>query len=343
MLKRVIISIMIIIMIFSLNIYATQADVTTEGETQQNNEVEPNENQNQTENQTENNTNNDKNEPENPNTNSEQQGNEQETQQSNQTGNEQVNDKTQNDNKNETKNDNTQVTQKPNNTNEEEEKSKENNLKQLTIDIEGMTPEFNKDTTEYYVVTDLNTEQIKVTAIPVDEKATVTISGNTKLKEGENTITVSVKAEDGTTKIYYIYVNKVDNIAMANASLQSLQITNYSIYPSFKPTIYNYNVDIKENIKKLEIIANPENEKATIVIEGNEELKEGENIVKVIVTAEDGVTIRTYKINAYIASEKQNLKEESKMPAIVLLIVIGTCIVILTIFEYNKFKNKLNN
>lgn len=338
MLKRVIISIMIIIMIFSLNIYATQAEVTTEGETQQNNEVEPNENQNQTENQTENNTNNDKNEPENPNTNSEQQGNEQETEQSNQTGNEQVND-----NENETKNDNTQVTQKPNNTNEEEEKSKENNLKQLTIDIEGMTPEFNKDTTEYYVVTDLNTEQIKVTAIPVDEKATVTISGNTKLKEGENTITVSVKAEDGTTKIYYIYVNKVDNIAMANASLQSLQITNYSIYPSFKPTIYNYNVDIKENIKKLEIIANPENEKATIVIEGNEELKEGENIVKVIVTAEDGVTIRTYKINAYIASEKQNLKEESKMPAIVLLIVIGTCIVILTIFEYNKFKNKLNN
>ncbi len=333
--KRVLISVIIIIMFFSLNTYATEIDTTTGGEIQENNEIETNESQNQIANVTEDNTNN------------EQQGNEQdgeqENEQGNQIGNEQVNEigneqVNKPENKNEIKNENIPVTQKPNNVNEEEKKSKENNLKQLSIDIEGMTPEFNKETTQYYVVTDLNTEQIKVTAIPVDEKAIVTISGNTKLKEGENIITVNVKAEDGTTKIYYIYVNKVDNIAMANAMLKTLQVTNYSIYPSFKPSIYNYNVDIKENVQKLEIVANPENEKATIAIEGNEELKEGENIIKVTVTAEDGVTVRTYKINAYISSEKQNLKQENKMIAIVLLIAIGGCITILAIFQYNKFK-----
>lgn len=340
--KRVLISTIIIIITFSLNIYATQTDITTEGEMQLNNKIETNENQ------TENDTDNGENDLNNPNTNNEKQENEKEDeqidQQVNQTENEQINDKPESNNKNETKSDNIQVTQKTNNTNKQKEKkSEENNLKQLSIDIEGMTPEFNKDNTKYYVVTDLNTEQIKVTAIPAHEKATITISGNTKLKEGKNTITINVKAEDGTTKTYYIYVNKVDNIAMANAMLQSLQVTNYSIYPSFKPTIYNYNVDIKEDIKKLEIMANAENEKATIVIEGNEELKEGENIIKVIVTAEDGATVKTYKINAYVSTKRQNLKQENKKPAIVLLMIIGSCITILTIFQYKKLKKRLNN
>lgn len=321
--KRVLISIIIIVMFFSLNIYAT--DTTTGRETQGNNEIETNENQNKTENVTDGNTNN------------EQQRNEQVSEQENQIGNEQTNNKPENNN--ETKNNNTQqVPQKPNNSKEEKNKSKENRLKQLSIDIEGMTPEFNKETTEYYVVTDLNTKEIKVTAIPVDEKATVTISGNTKLEEGENTITINVKAEDGTNKVYYIYVNKVDNIAMANAMLQSLQVTNYSIYPSFKPTIYNYNIDIKDGIEKIEIIAKPENEKSTIAIEGNENLKQGENIIKVIVTAEDGVTVRTYKIKAYVETKREILQDENKTPAIVLLTIIGCCIIILTIFEYNKFK-----
>lgn len=327
MLKRVLISIIIIIMMFfSLNIYATEGDSAPGEAAQENTETETNENQNQTENV----TGGDENKPENPDTNTEHTGNEQ--------GNEQENDNPQTGN-NENEN-NTHITGRPSGgtTTVVESKSKENNLKSLNVDIEGITPEFNKNTTEYYLVVDLTVEQIKVTATPVDEKATVTISGNTNLQAGENTIKVVVKAEDGTEKTYYIYVNKVDDIAMANAQLGDLQVTDYNIYPSFKPTIYNYNIDIKNNVKTLEIIANAENEKSTIVIEGNEELKQGENIIKIIVTAEDGKTVRTYKINAYVASEKGNLKEENKTPAIVLLVIIGTSIVVLAVFEYNKYK-----
>lgn len=316
-------SIIIIIMIFSLNRYATEANIHEEGNTHVDNTIETDNNEDTTGNDTKNDTKEDT-----PNENKEVQGNNQ------------VEDNTQSsDNKNEEKNNNSQATQgKPNNTTAiNESKSGENNLKQLTVDIEGMTPEFNKNTTEYYLVTDLDTERIKVTAVPVDEKATVTISGNTNLKEGENTISIIVKAENGNTKMYYIYVNKVDNIAMANAGLESLQVTNYSIYPSFKPTIYNYNLDIKDNIKELEIMAKPENEKASIAIEGNKELKEGENIIKVIVTAEDGTTVRTYKINAYVETAREALKKENKTPAIVLSTIIGCCIIILVIFEYNKY------
>lgn len=327
MLKKVLISIVIIAMIFSLKIYATETDLTQgeAGENQNQTENVPSDNENK-ENTSNTNTENTGNEQAN------EQGSEQGNEQENQTGNEQTNDKPENNN-------NDHVVQRPNTTTTvTESKSKENDLKQLTINIEGMTPEFNKDITEYYVVTDLKTEQINVTAIPVDEKATVTISGNTALKEGENTITIGVKAEDGTTKMYYIYVNKVDDIVLANAQLEDLQITDYNIFPNFKPTIYNYNIDIKNNTQKLEITAKPERENATVTIEGNENLKEGENIIKVIVTAEDGKTVRTYKIKAYVVSEKGNLKEENKMPAILLLTAVGSCIVILAIFEYNKYR-----
>lgn len=65
-------------------------------------------------------------------------------------------------------------------------------------------------------------------------------------------------------------------------------------------------------IQKLNILAKPENEKSKIEIVGNSNLKEGENIIKIIVTAEDGTTTRTYKINAYTSLNDIQVQEEDK-------------------------------
>lgn len=48
---------------------------------------------------------------------------------------------------------------------------------------------------------------------------------------------------------------------MANANLKTLEVENFSIYPDFKRNIYNYNLTINKDIKKLNITAKPENEK----------------------------------------------------------------------------------
>lgn len=215
-------------------------------------------------------------------------------------------------------------------------KSKDANLKELKIDKEGMTPEFDKDVTEYYLTTDLKVEQITVTATPSDEKAKVTVTGNKKLKEGKNIITITVKAEDGTNKKYYIYVTKVDDVEKANADLKSLEITNYDLSPKFKANIYQYNLNIGEDIQTLEIKAEAEKENAKVEIEGNSNLQEGENIIKIKVTAEDGETVRTYKINTYISSKKVEVEKESKLPAIILLIVTGSGIIVLGLFLIKK-------
>ena len=212
-------------------------------------------------------------------------------------------------------------------------KSNEATLKELKIDVEGLTPDFNKNITEYYLIVDLSVENIQITATPTDNKAKINIKGNRKLDEGENTITITVTAEDETTKNYYIYVTRIDNVELANAELATLEIPGFSIYPSFKSNIFSYNLNISENIDSIDITAIPQREKATVLIEGKENLQEGENIIKIVVTAEDGTTIRTYKINTYIdSSAKVIIEEENKMPALILIIVLSVVIIVLGTF-----------
>ena len=211
------------------------------------------------------------------------------------------------------------------------QKSSEARLKELKVDREGLTPEFDKNTTEYYLVVDLSVSKLKITASTVDNKAKWAVYGNKNLKEGENTVSIVVTAEDGTKKEYYIHVTKVDNIEIANAELEGLDIQGFSLYPSFKSNIYSYNLNINQEVSSLNIVATPQNEKAAVQIEGNENLHEGENIIKINVTAENEETVRTYKINTYISLDKVEVKEEDKTPAIILIIILSTCIIALGI------------
>lgn len=82
----------------------------------------------------------------------------------------------------------------------------------------------------------------------------------------------------------------------ANANLKSLTVESFSLSPSFSADVLEYSMQVEMETEKLNITAKTENEKATVKIEGNETLAEGENIVKIIVTAEDGTTTKTYTI-----------------------------------------------
>ena len=84
----------------------------------------------------------------------------------------------------------------------------------------------------------------------------------------------------------------------SDKALKTLEIANYSINPTFDPEITDYTVSIdKDDIDKLEIKAEPNDTKSKVEISGNENLKAGDNIIKITVTAEDATT-RIYTINA---------------------------------------------
>ena len=86
----------------------------------------------------------------------------------------------------------------------EDEKSSNNYLSELTIDIENFN--FDKNTTEYTLVVDNNTQIITIDAKAEDEKAQVIGTGQKALKVGENKYTITVIAEDEAKREYNIVI-----------------------------------------------------------------------------------------------------------------------------------------
>lgn len=243
------------------------------------------------------------------------------------------------------------------------------NLSILRLDQEGISPDFNKDIKEYYFIANNTINDLGITAIPENIGATVTIAGNKNLKIGENTIDIKVEAKDKSkTSIYKIYVTKTKNIELANANLETLAIRQGVLEPEFDSNMTKYKVEIANDIDKIDILAVPQKENATVKIIGNGEMKEGDNLVQAIVLAENGTTNKKYDVIVHrrnqeeekkyeeereyqaerlstVLEEKQNEQQKneetqnkSNILFIVILISILAIIVILFIYRY-----KLNN
>lgn len=193
---------------------------------------------------------------------------------------------------NTTTNNNTQTN---NNTNS---KSSNANLRNMILSVEGLSPAFAKNITNYSLNVDQNVNEIKVTASVEHNRATYSVKGNTNLKEGENTITVRVVAEDGTVKNYNINVVKSDDPIKSDATLSSLIIEDVDLGQTFDPNITEYNAgDINVKKDKLNIFAYTSSDNAKVEIIGNENLKVGENKITIRVTSENGKVVKDYIVS----------------------------------------------
>lgn len=82
--------------------------------------------------------------------------------------------------------------------------SKDNNLKSLTISEGTLSPAFNASTKSYTVELGATVKSLKVDAVANDKKASVKGTGTKELEPGENTIKITVTAENGNPKVYTI-------------------------------------------------------------------------------------------------------------------------------------------
>lgn len=88
----------------------------------------------------------------------------------------------------------------------------EADLENLAIENYELSPEFDRNITNYSAEVSNDTEKLNVLAIPSDIKAKVEVEGNEKIDIGKNEITVIVTAQDGiTSKRYYINVKRRNN------------------------------------------------------------------------------------------------------------------------------------
>ncbi len=87
---------------------------------------------------------------------------------------------------------------------------KSNNTNLKSIELSSGTIAFTNDNLEYKIEVENEVKQLKVNATAEDEKATVEGLGDYELSVGENKITITVKAEDDSTKDYIINVIRKD-------------------------------------------------------------------------------------------------------------------------------------
>ena len=86
----------------------------------------------------------------------------------------------------------------------------DNYLDSLSVDGFEFTRKFNKIRDTYFMTVPLDTTELTVNATASDSSAIVAVSGNTDLPEGRSKIMVNVTADDGSVRIYRIYVDRTD-------------------------------------------------------------------------------------------------------------------------------------
>lgn len=216
---------------------------------------------------------------------------------------------------------------------DEDKKSDNKNLKSLTVTPEGLSPKFSTNVTEYAMSVGTSTEKIEVEAIPEDNKAKVSISGNEDLEVGENTVEIKVTAEDGTSKTYKIVVTKE---AKGQLKLKELLIEGLPLQPEFNSDTYEYTLTLEQNdVTELNITATPNREDADAEIVGNADLKNGANVITILVKSRDGEENATYQVTVNIPEkvsgaivEKTDLyKYAGIFAAVVILIIIVSVVV----------------
>ena len=193
-------------------------------------------------------------------------------------------------------------------------KSTDANLSSLIVNPGELVPVFSKETRNYNVIVDGSVTSINVNATPLSKYARVeSITENTNLNFGNNQVEVVVKAESGNTVTYTINVErKKYDIAL----LDDIKVDGVSI-DNFNKNTFEYTLDkVPFSKNKINADATKTNELSTVKGLGDIELKTGDNQIVIEVTAHNGTTKNTYKLNIEREKNSDNLVKSIKVSGV---------------------------
>lgn len=181
----------------------------------------------------------------------------------------------------------------------------------------GGTTSNNVDTTKEPTFTTVN-QTVYATQDGINVRSSYSTSSSSigKLKKGEEVTRIGV-GSNGWSKVNYngktayissslLTTTKPEEEKSTVKALKSLTVEPGTLSPEFDPETTKYTMTVGTDVTKLNIKAVVEDEKSKLDISGNEDLKLGENIIKLVVTAEDE-TARTYTITV-TKEEQEQLK-----------------------------------
>lgn len=216
-------------------------------------------------------------------------------------------------------------------------KSSINNLHSLNASVGTFDTAFDKDVTVYTLTVPCDTKEVILSGSLEDTLSTVDGLFKYELTEDKTTAIITVTAEDGSTKVYTVYIVKekpsvvptpVVYYYSSNNYLKTLEAKGYEI--KFDRDILEYELSVNNDVKSLDITAIAEDSRSRVEITGNENFKTGKNTVIISVKAENG-DVREYKL---IVNRKNNTttlteEEESGSTAEKVVIIILIVLVVL--------------
>ena len=175
-------------------------------------------------------------------------------------------------------------------------------ISSLTCSNATLSPEFSSSNTAYTATVPYDVTELKLDWRTADSGARVSVSGNS-LVVGENTVTVTCTAPSGAQKYYVITVTRQQdpNYKPSDvALLADLKLDAAPLSPAFSGAVTDYVAYVPFETKSATLTGVAKDEKALQVTEDTRQLiNEGETVMSVTCTAEDGVTKKTYTVHVY--------------------------------------------
>ncbi len=208
-----------------------------------------------------------------------------------------------------------------------------NFLKSLTSPVVDI--DFDRNTTEYNLEVPNDVTSLDLKAEAEENTSSVEIIGDEDFTTGENHVKVEVTAENGAKRTYHLYVTRAKS---DNNLLSSLTISGYEI--DFDKNTFSYQIDVPdETTTRLDIAYVVDDETASVEIIGNEDLQVGRNIIRIIVTAENGDE-QTYTLVVNISGDIAVVHEEGINLVIVILSTILGLVIVGQIYLIYKWKKE---
>ena len=192
------------------------------------------------------------------------------------------------------------------------EDQKDSNSTLSRLETNKGTLDFHSNVYEYHIGLSYFNWTISLKAIPTSLKSTVTYIyhdsivtslDKLKLNVGDNTLKIIVTSEDGTsTSVYTVVINRAKS---GYNYLKRIDTSVGTLEPKFNKNTLDYTIDVDYKVNKIDLDAIPYKRKNVILTYSYNgktvtslkdlDLNTGENVVKITVTAQNGVS-RTYTV-----------------------------------------------
>ncbi|WP_166727778.1 cadherin-like beta sandwich domain-containing protein [Mucilaginibacter gilvus] len=196
-------------------------------------------------------------------------------------------------------------------------------LSNMALSAGTLSPGFASATTSYTAAVANAVTSVTLTPTVNEPNATVKVnnvtvasgaaSGPLALVVGPNVITTTVTAQDGVST--QVYTTTITRAPSSNAFLTALGVSSGTYSPSFGTNIFDYTMLVTNNVTSMRLTPLVADNTATITVDGVTTasgvasapvvLAVGNNFIKTVVTAQDGVTVKTYTVivNRALSSE----------------------------------------